>query len=287
MFNIFRKKQAPTVESPNEPGAAGTLLIVTATTNFGLVVSPANKEPLMFTLESNDSIPACIERNAPYISAAIDVASCLVIELAAHLPNQAQTATNKIFALILPDPGILLNHDMVLVGYEELESIPGPTSSMLQMLVKQVPKEYFAEPSSSLEHKNEPNPAPIAVATIPVASTVDVTESVQPAVAVEPVEPAGFDSSQVLPTTEVTSAVEQTPVAVQPVSYAVPASPSFESSSDAAAAAVLREAAIAPVSEATEVPVSLSAPVEVAPDEAPALAVETVTPEPENTVQAL
>ncbi len=191
MFNIFRKKQPPSTPTENVPGAAGTILIVTATTNFGLVVSPTNKEPLMFTLDQSDSIATCIERNAPYITAAIDVASCLVIELAAHLPNQAQTATNKIFALILPDPGILLNHDMVLVGYEELERIPGPTSSMLQMLVKQVPKEYFAEPSSSLENKSNNVPLP-AEPVIPAEAAV-----VPLVIAEQIVEPAGFDSAPV------------------------------------------------------------------------------------------
>lgn len=189
MFNLFKKKQ--TEPAPVIPGSSGPLLIITATTNFGLVVSPQTKEPLMFTMLPTEDVTMCVQRNAPFITESIDVSTCLVVQLAAHLPNQAQTAANQIFALVLPEPGVLLNHDMVLIGYEELGKMPGPTSSMLQMLVKQMPQEYFAQPTIPADHKNV---APSATEAMMVpeqpATTVAEPVAVAAPAPVMPTEPA-------------------------------------------------------------------------------------------------
>lgn len=187
MFNLFRKKSINVNEPTVTPGQsnANQFLIITAATNFGLVVMPQTKEPLMFVMEPTDTVASCVNRNAPYVSAAVDVASCLVVELSAELPNHTRVA-NKIFALILPDPGILINQDLVLVGYEEIDRIPGPTSSMLKMLVKQVPQEYFAETMVESAHTNSSS-QPL-VPSSPVAPSASAGTTV---------EQAGFDGAQV------------------------------------------------------------------------------------------
>lgn len=204
MFNLFRKKQ--TAPAPVIPGSTGPLLIITATTNFGLVVSPQTKEPLMFTMLPTEDVAMCVQRNAPYIAESVDVSTCLVVQLAAHLPNQATTASNQIFALILPEPGILLNHDMVLVGYEELGRIPGPTSSMLQMLVKQMPQEYFAQPTIPADHKNQ-TPS----ATEALMNSEPAAPQPQPITAAAPTEAAPQNPVAQVPAPEVQPMQPQTP----------------------------------------------------------------------------
>lgn len=135
MFNLFKKRTDAEMTR---------YLIITAATNFGLVVIPNTKEPLMFSMEPTDTVLSCIQRNAPYVATGVDIAQCKVIEFAATVPNKGQ-APNKFFALIVSDPGVLINQNMVLVGYEEIKQIPGPTSSLVQLLVKQTPNDYFAE----------------------------------------------------------------------------------------------------------------------------------------------
>jgi hypothetical protein len=193
MFNLFKKKETK-VESPAispEQSSVSQFLIITAATNFGLVVLPDSKKPLMFAMEPTDTIEMCVDRNVPYVSASVDVANCLVIQLSAELPNHTHAA-NKIFALVLPDPGILINQDLVVVGYEEIDKIPGPTSSMLKMLVRQVPKEYFAEPTVDPLHKNSPSVTPLPI--VPIQNEV---ASIQPAAETPEVtvESSGFDSA--------------------------------------------------------------------------------------------
>jgi hypothetical protein len=131
----------------------GQFLIVTAATNFGLVVSPRDYEPIVYKMDENESIAECVARRAPFISQAVEVSKCLVVELVAELPNHTKAA-NKIFALILPDPGILINENLAIVGYEQINTIPSPTQSLLQMLVKQVPSEYFAAPKVEAGWRN-------------------------------------------------------------------------------------------------------------------------------------
>jgi hypothetical protein len=148
--NLFKKKPNAD-ETKGHPldgdiyNQVGRFVIVTAATNFGLVVNPTNHEPLTFKMESGETLPECIQRAAPFITKNIDVTKCLVVELVAVLPDHSK-AVNKIYALILPDPGILINENYTLVGYEQINDIPTPTQSLLQMLVKQVPPEYFATP---------------------------------------------------------------------------------------------------------------------------------------------
>lgn len=122
----------------------GQFLIVTAATNFGLVVSPKDYEPLVYKMLPGETILQCVQRRAPFISNTVDVSNCLVVELVAELPNHVRAA-NKIFALILPDPGVLINENLAIVGYQQINEIPSPTQSLLQMLVKQVPPEYYAQ----------------------------------------------------------------------------------------------------------------------------------------------
>ena len=198
MFNPFKKKAPETESTPAispEQSSVSQFLIITAATNFGLIVMPQTKKPLMYKMEPNETIADCVNRNAAFITAAVDVSTCLVIQLAAELPNHTHAA-NKIFALILPDPGILINQDMVVVGYEEIDKMPGATNSMLQMLVKQVPQEYYAEPKVEAGwHNDNPNTAPSAIPSTPVVSDAAV-----PAPEVIASEPVVTPQEQVVPT---------------------------------------------------------------------------------------
>jgi hypothetical protein len=221
MFNPFHKKDTTTqTDAPAispEQSSVSQFLIITAATNFGLVVLPDTKKPLMLKMEPGDTIAACVARSAPYVSAAVDVSTCLVIQLSAELPNHTHAA-NKIYALILPDPGVLINQDLVLIGYEEIEKMPSATASMLQMLVKQMPKEYFAEPTVDPLQKNSSSTAPIVAAPAPEPITTVPALAVTPAV--EPVVEVAMPAPAPLVSVDTMQVVAEPPTPENPVQTA-------------------------------------------------------------------
>jgi hypothetical protein len=185
--NLFKKKNTDT-ENSGHPldgdiyNQVGRFVIVTAATNFGLVVNPSNHEPLTFKMNANETLADCIRRSAPFIADSIDVTTCLVVELVAVLPDHSK-AVNKIYALILPDPGILINENYTIVGYEQINEIPTPTQSLLQMLVKQVPPEYFAIPKVEAGWHNK-------------TATGDIQPQMTETLTPQPATPEGINSEQ-------------------------------------------------------------------------------------------